>query len=74
MNEQEHEVKIAAGFNAGYVMQKHEPELLKQILSEGNKQSEFVRAMGLGQQEQKREQLIEQQQQVKKQPNRSRSR
>lgn len=74
MNEQEHEAKIAAGFNAGYVMQKHEPELLKQILSEGNKQSEFVQAMGLGQLEQKREQLIEQQQQVKKQPNRSRSR
>lgn len=65
--QEENEAKIAAGFNAGYLMAEHEPGLLQQIITSANKQSEFVNAMEQGQRQQQKEQLIKQQQAPKQQ-------
>ena len=62
------EEKIKHGFNVGYVMEKHEPTLLNEILKTDNQENEYIQAISKGQRQQKKERLIEQQkQQVQKQ-------
>jgi hypothetical protein len=50
----------AKGYNAGYLLSKHDPELLKSILKSANKENEYFQAMIMGQKEHNREQLLEQ--------------
>ncbi|QJD95214.1 hypothetical protein HH214_04635 [Mucilaginibacter robiniae] len=65
MTEQEEEKRVAAAFNAGYTLQQHEPQLLEKITTDANKQSDFVNYMAMGQRQQKKETLIQQQLKIK---------
>lgn len=65
MTEQEHEQRIAKAFNEGYVMSKHEPELINQILKSNNQGSEYVQAMKAGKKQNDQEKLIQEQQRIK---------
>ena len=58
MENQEQQYK--KGFNAGYLLSKNEPELLKQLLSNPNNQNEYFEGLVLGQKQFDREQLLAQ--------------
>jgi len=47
MTEQEERL-FSKSFNQGYILQKHEAELLKKILATENKNSEQIKALALG--------------------------
>lgn len=52
------------GFNQGYILAKHEPELLDKLLKSGNDDKEFIRAMHAGSRQHQKERLIEQMKQT----------
>jgi hypothetical protein len=59
------EEKYIAMFNAGYLMQQHEPELLEQILKSNEQKSEYIKALATGKQQRERENIILEQQNVR---------
>ncbi|MBA9076546.1 hypothetical protein [Rufibacter quisquiliarum] len=59
MEEQEKEIYFIKGFNNGYLLNIHEPELLDGILKSGNHKSDYVRAMALGKKQHEKEQLMD---------------
>lgn len=65
MTEQENEKKIAKAFNEGYIMSKHEPELLSKIFKSNNQSSEYMLAMKAGKKQHDQEKLIQEQQRIK---------
>jgi|GEM_PF-4327920 len=69
MNEQEQEKKVAAAFNAGYLMEQYEPALFQKIRTDANKQSEFVMHMNEGSRKYQKEQMLKQQKATKRQVN-----
>ncbi|MFD0750614.1 hypothetical protein ACFQZS_10700 [Mucilaginibacter calamicampi] len=61
-------------FNNGYLIQKHEPELMKKILS-GNETNEKLKALKAGQQQYEREKLLKELEEARnKQKNNDRER
>jgi len=48
------------GFNNGYVLSEHEPELLKQLLDVKADNNEYLQAIKEGSRQQQKEQLVEQ--------------
>ncbi len=52
-------------FNAGYQMQKHEPQLLDKILKGTDRKNGSLKAIEAGRQQAEREKIIEYQQQIK---------
>lgn len=48
------------GFNNGYVLSEHEPELLKQIMDVKADNNEYLQAIKEGSRQQQKEQLVEQ--------------
>jgi hypothetical protein len=63
---EEQDELYAKGYNAGYLLSKHDPELLKGILKSANKESTYFKAMIMGQKEHNREKLLEQLKQSQK--------
>ncbi|WP_040626589.1 hypothetical protein [Mucilaginibacter paludis] len=57
--------ETASAFNAGYILQKHEPQLLDKILQSTDKQNEYINALSTGKKQQEREKIVEQQQAIK---------
>jgi predicted RNA polymerase sigma factor len=57
--------RLIDAFNAGYTMQKYEPELLDKILKSDNAKSEYMQALAQGRQQHERERIIQQQQQIR---------
>lgn len=64
------EKEFIKGFNVGYLLSKHDPELLLQLTNSKNNSSNYFKAMALGAKQNDRERLLEQmkksQQQTKK--------
>lgn len=54
------EQQFIKGFNAGYQLSKHEPELLERILKSPTEDVEYLHAMRLGKKQHDREKLLEQ--------------
>lgn len=67
MTEQQEDTMIAKAFNAGYLMQQHEPELLNSILKSNNQDNQYIKAMATGKEEQQKEQKRAQEKLIKKQ-------
>ena len=65
MSEEENEKIIASAFNAGYLMDKHEPQLLDKILKSNNPKSEYIQALASGKKQHEREKIIVQQERIK---------
>ncbi|WP_374949584.1 hypothetical protein [Mucilaginibacter sp.] len=65
MTEQEEEEHIAMYFNAGYEMQKTEPDLLSKILSNNNRQSDAAKAMANGSQQFEVDKITKEQERIK---------
>jgi len=65
MTEQEENKLFAKGFNAGYVLNEFEPQLLDDILKSDNKDKAYIQAMTKGKQQHERDMIIEQQQKTK---------
>ena len=59
MEDQDEQLYIK-GYNAGYLLSKHDPELLKGILQSANKENKYFQAMIMGQKEHDREMLLNQ--------------
>lgn len=56
----EQEKQYTKGFNSGYLLSKHEPELFDQLLNSLNKDSEYIQGMKQGKHQHDREKLLEQ--------------
>ncbi len=52
-------------FNAGYQMQKHEPQLLDKVLRGSERDNTTLKAMEAGQMQAEREKIMEHQKQIK---------
>jgi hypothetical protein len=63
--EQEPSPEFVKAFNQGYVLQKHEPELLSKILKTDNSGSEQIKAIEAGKRQQQKEALIQEQKRIK---------
>lgn len=63
---EEQDELYAKGYNAGYLLSKHDPDLLKGILKSANKENRYFQAMMMGQKEHNREKLLEQLKQSQK--------
>jgi hypothetical protein len=57
---EDQEKHFAKGFNAGYLLSKHEPDLLKQLLKSTNKENEYFQGLELGKKQHDREKLLQQ--------------
>lgn len=60
------------GFNSGYLLSKHDPDLLNSLLKSQNNDSEYIQAMILGKKEHDRELLLAQLKQSQKSNQRDR--
>lgn len=49
--------QLAKGFNAGYTMAKHDPELIKKLLKSANIQNDYIKGLTLGKAEFEKEAL-----------------
>lgn len=56
----ENEKHFTKGFNAGYLLSQHEPELLKQLLKSPNTDNEYIQGLTLGQKQYDREKVLAQ--------------
>jgi hypothetical protein len=65
MGEEENDKQIAAAFNAGYLMDKYEPELLKKVLKSNDGKNEYMQVMEEGKKQNELEKVIAQQQRIK---------
>jgi hypothetical protein len=63
---EEQDELYARGYNAGYLLSKHDPELLNGILKSANKDTTYFQALIMGQKEHNREKLLEQLKQSQK--------
>lgn len=54
---EEQEEKYKKGFNNGYLLAKHEPELLNKIIKERNPENEYFSGLMLGRKEYEREKM-----------------
>ncbi len=52
------------GFNAGYQLKQHEPELLKDLLKSKNENSDFLKGLSDGERQYKREAMLKEQQAI----------
>jgi hypothetical protein len=57
---EEQDKAYTKGFNAGYLLSQHEPELLKQLLKTENTSSMYFQGLTLGQKQHDREKLLAQ--------------
>lgn len=57
--------QVIDGYNAGYTLQQHEPELLDKILLSSDRNSEYIKAMAQGKQQYEREKIMREQQHIK---------
>lgn len=71
---EDQEKQYTKGFNAGYLLSKHEPELLKQILASANTSNAYCEGLTLGQKQHDREKLLEQLKQSQKSNKKDRDR
>jgi hypothetical protein len=60
------------GFNVGYLLSKHDPQLLEQLLKSPNKGNEYFQGVSHGQQQHDREKLLAQLKQSQKAKDRDR--
>ncbi|HVX00841.1 MAG TPA: hypothetical protein VHA52_10465 [Candidatus Babeliaceae bacterium] len=72
MTEEEKEAQYIKAYNNGYMLEKHEPELLGKILKSVKKDNPYFEALQEGQRQQQREQYI--QNREKEQADRERNR
>ena len=54
------EEKYKKGFNHGYLLAQHEPELMKKLIKERNPDSEYFSGLLLGRKEFEREKMLTQ--------------
>lgn len=59
--EQEPSKQFIDGFNAGYQLSKHDPQLLNNVLASTNDHNEFIKALAFGRKQEQKEKLIEEQ-------------
>lgn len=52
--------QFAKGFNAGYLLSQHEPELLQQLLKSPNKDGSYIQGLQMGKKQHDRELLLSQ--------------
>jgi len=71
---EENEKYFTKGFNAGYLLSQHEPELLKQLLKSPNTDNEYIRGLTLGRKQYDREKLLAQLKQSQQSKERGRGR
>jgi hypothetical protein len=57
--------KYLKGFNSGYLLSKHDPELLDKLLKSPN-DNEYIKGMNMGKKQHDREKLLEQLKQSQK--------
>lgn len=57
--------ETVAAFNAGYTLQKHEPQLLDKVLQSYAPKNEYVDALASGKKQFERDKIMEQQQRIK---------
>ena len=55
---EDQEKHFAKGFNAGYLLSQHEPDLLNQLLKSTNKENEYFQGLELGKKQQDRKKLL----------------
>lgn len=72
MSESIEDVKLLKGFNAGYHLSKHEPDLFKKITSQAESNDPYLKGLLLGGQQYDRDKLLEQIKSAKRDSNRSR--
>ncbi|MFN8290183.1 MAG: hypothetical protein U0U70_08005 [Chitinophagaceae bacterium] len=63
---EEQDELYAKGFNAGYLLSKHDPELLQSILKTTSKDSRYFQAITMGKKAHDKEKLLEQLKQSQK--------
>jgi len=76
MTDEEFEKEYAKAYNNGYMLEKHEPELLGNILKTAKADNPYFEAMQEGQRQQQRDQYIQnrEQEQAERERNQSRGR
>lgn len=72
MEEQEVSQTYLKGFNNGYQLAKHEPELLDTLLKAKSQGSEYLKALEAGKRQHQKEIIMEQMKQQTKQQSQSR--
>lgn len=70
---EDQEKQYIKGFNAGYLLSKHEPELLKKILNSPASDKEYCEGLHSGKKQHDSEKLLEQLKQSQKDQTKNRS-
>ena len=61
---------IVKGFNNGYILAEHEPELLDRVLKTENLTNDYIKALAAGKRQYHKEKVVEQ---IKKQTDQSKN-
>ncbi len=59
--EQDPSKQFVDGFNAGYQLSQHEPQLLDNVLASTNDHNEFIKALAFGRKQNQKEKLMQEQ-------------
>lgn len=70
MEEERISPAIIKGFNNGYILAEHEPELLDQVLKSENTSNDYMKAMAAGKKQYQKEMIVEQ---IKRQSDQSKN-
>lgn len=60
MSNENIDLKMLKGFNAGYLLSKYEPELLRKLMESFNKNHSYLQGLKLGSQQYDKETLLNQ--------------